>query len=369
MSTSLFAMLAAAALQPGPDITLPAPTGVNAVGLATYEWVDSARIDSLSSPPGPRRILGRVWYPALRESRGSAAPYVPATTGATNDWLLLHARVRTHSQTSVPFAAGIRRAPVIVFAPGRSTATFDYTTLGEDLASHGYVVIGVDSPHHSKVVLADGSLAPIRFPSMGPSTYPDGFDAAQEPMNRLVGADLRFVVRRLEALDRDDPLLRGRLDLQRVGLAGHSNGGMAGSRACAAEALCRTFLGIEGMQTRELRRGGVAKPYGLVYSEQTLAFDTLGIFTELRLHAIAPFVLYRVNGAGHNSFTDLLIVRPTLFTYRMDPVRGVDVTRTIVRAYFDRELSGVSAADSAVTRLPEVKVERFGPPASSRSRP
>lgn len=164
-------------------------------------------------------------------------------------------------------------------------------------------------------------------------------------------------------------LLRGRLDLQRVGMAGHSNGGMASSRACAGEALCRTFLGIEGMQTRELRRGAVRKPYGLVYCEQTLALDTLGSFTELRLHAIAPFVLYRVNGAGHNSFTDPLLVRPALFTYPMDPARGVDVTRTIVRVYFDRELSGVLGADSAVTRLSEVKVERFGPPASSRSRP
>src|SRR5687768_6010986 len=298
MLTPLVSILAAV-LQDGLDVTLPAPTGSRAVGVATYEWTDSARIDSLSSPPGVRRVLGRVWYPARRVPGTPSAPYVTHTGPETNEWLLLHRRVRAHAQARAPFLDAGTRAPVLVFATGRSTATFDYTALGEDLASHGYVVIGVDSPHHSKVLLSDGSLAPIRFPSMGPATYPNGFDAAQEPMNRVVVADLRFVLHHLPSLNRDDPVLRGHLDLDRVGMAGHSNGGMAGSRACAAETMCRTFFSIEGMQTRELRLGGVTKPYGLAYSEQTLAVDTLGVFTEMRLHAKAPLVLYRVSGAGH----------------------------------------------------------------------
>ena len=289
------------------------------------------------------------------------APYAEHLEAASNDWTLLHARVRTNGSGRAAFDTAIARAAVIVFVPGRSTATFDYSALGEELASHGYVVVGVDSPHHSKVVLADGSLAPIRFPSMGPSTYPSGFDSAQAPMNRLVGGDLRFVLQQLAAINRDDAVLRGRLDLSRVGMAGHSNGGMAGSRACAQEPICKTFLGIEGMQTRELRLAGVPKPYGLVYSEQTLAFDTLRIFTEMRLRPQAPFVIYRVNGAGHNSFTDLLLVRPTMFNYPMEPRRGLDITRTIVRGYFAKTLLGVPAGDTAVTALPEVKVERYAP--------
>ena len=349
------------ALQVGADIALPAPTGAQAVGVATYRWIDSSRVDSLSTPAAWRVVLGRVWYPARPPVGATPAPYAEHLDAAANEWVALHARVRTHSYPGAPFPDKGARAPVIVLATGRSTATFDYTTLAEDLASHGYVVVGVDSPFHSKVVLADGSLAPIRFPSMGPSTYPTGFDSAQAPMNALVSADLRFVLRRLATIDREDPVLRGRLDPARVGMVGHSNGGMAGSRACAQEPSCRTFLGVEGMQTRELRLGGVDKPYGLLYSEQTLAFDTLRVFTEMRLHARAPFVLYRVNGAGHNSVTDLLMVRPALFSYPIEPRRGLDVTRAIVRGFFDRYLLGKASGDSAATSFPEVKVERFGP--------
>jgi hypothetical protein len=355
-------LFASAAFQAGGDIVLPAPTGSHAVGVATYEWSDRTRIDTLAAPRGSRVVLGRVWYPAGSVSGMTPAPYAEHLDAASNEWTALHSRVRTHSYLGAPFANGAARAPVIVFATGRSTATFDYTLLGEELASHGYIVVGVDSPFHSKVVLSDGTLAPIRFPAMGPSTYPNGFDPAQEPMNTLVSADLRFVLHRLVALDREDTLLRGHLDLARVAMGGHSNGGMAGSRACAAEPMCRAFFSIEGMQTREIRLAGTDKPYGLLYSEQTLSFDTLRVFTELRLHARAPFVLYRVDGTGHNSVTDLLYVRPTLFSYPIEPHRGGDVARTIVRAFLDRYLLGNTEADSIVGSMPEVKVERYGAP-------
>ena len=357
---TLFPLLAATLLQGGQDIVLPAPAGPHAVGVATYTWTDSSRVDTLSSPPAARSVLGRVWYPSARVDGATPAPYAEHLDAAANDWTALHARVRTHSYLAAPFARRLTRVPVIVFAPGRSTASFDYTTLAEDLASHGYVVVAVDSPHHSKVVLSDGTLLPVRFPSMGPSTYPNGFDSAQAPMNQVVGGDLRFVVHLLASLDRSDPVLRGHLDLGHMAMAGHSNGGMAGSRACAEEASCRAFFSVEGMQTRELRLTGVDKPYGLLYSEQTLAFDTLGVFTEMRLHAKGPFVLYRVNGAGHNSVTDLLLVRPTLFSYPIDARRGIDVTHAIVRGFFDRFLLGNANGDAAAATFPEVKVERYG---------
>ena len=348
------------ALQAGPDIVLPAPTGRFAVGVELYTWTDSARMDSMMDPPAHRVVHARVWYPA-QPTDGATAPYAEYLDRGTSDWTALHARVRTHAHRGAGFVEGPSRAPVIVFAPGRSTATFDYTSLAEDLASHGYIVVGVDSRHHSKMVLPDGSLAPIRFPSMPPSVYPHGIDQAQEPMNRLVSADLRFAVAQLKALDRSDPVLRGRLQLDRIGMAGHSNGAMAGSKACAGEPACVTFFGIEGQQTREIRLSGIEKPYAQVYSEQTLGFDTLRYFTEMRLHARAPYRLYRVNGAGHNTFTDLRLVRPEMFNYPMEPRRGVEITRTLTRAWFDQYLLGRAGAETVADGLPEVSVERYGP--------
>lgn len=352
------AVLLALTFQNEPAIVLPAPTGRYTVGVQTYDWIDSARIDSMMSPPAHRVVHARIWYPA-RAVGGETAPYAEYLDRGVNDWTLLHARVRTHSHWRAGFSDSLSRAPVIVWAPGRSTATFDYTSLAEDLASHGYVVVGVDSRHHSKMVLPDGTLAPIRFPSMSPSIFPHGIDDAQEPMNHLVSADLRFAVAKLKDVEQGDSLLRGRLVLDHIGMAGHSNGAMAGSRACALEATCATFFGIEGQQTREIRLTGIEKPYAQVYSEQTLGFDTLRYFTEMRLHARAPFMIYRVTGAGHNTFTDLLLVRPGMFNYPIDPRRGADLTRALTRAWFDHYLLGHAEADTVAAGFPEVRVERY----------
>lgn len=122
------------------------------------------------------------------------------------------------------------------------------------------------------------------------------------------------------------------------------------------------MFSVEGMQTRELRLGGVDKPYGLLYSEQTLAFDTLGVFTEMRLHARGPFLLYRVAGVGHNSITDLLFVRPTLFSYPIDPARGAGIVRGIAIGFFDRFLRARAGADTLSLSFREVKLDRFGRP-------
>ena len=354
---SLAAALVLSALPQDSSIVLPAPTGRHPVGVVGRTWADGARADSLDSPSGIRTVHALIRYPAAASDAAPAA-YIEALAPGAAEPGALYLRVRPHARKAAAFAAGIGRAPVLVLAPGRIAAASDYTALAEDLASHGYVVVGIDSPGHSKIFRADGALEPVRFGPMPPSSYPDGFDQLQEPMNLLVGGDLRFALAQLDALDRSDPLLRGRLALDSVGMVGHSNGAMAGSRACAAEARCRAFLGIEGSQTREIRLGGNEKPFGLVYGEQTLSFDTQGVFTRMWDHAKAPFTLYRVDQAGHNSFTDLPISRPGLFDYPMAPERGVEVTRTIVRSFFDYYLGRATGGNALAAPMPEVRIQR-----------
>jgi dienelactone hydrolase len=339
------------------ELVLPAPTGPFRIGVIGRTWEDARRADSLDSPTGLRRVHALIWYPA-RESDAAPAEYVEGLSPAAGELAATYARVRPHARKAAPLAERIGRAPILILAPGRIAAASDYTALAEDLASHGYVVVGVNSPGHSKIFRPDGTLEPVRFGPMPPSSYPDGFDALQEPMNALVGEDLRFALAQVDSLDRSDPMLGGHLALDSIGMMGHSNGAMAGSRACAAEPRCKAFLGIEGSQTREIRLGGNDKPFGLVYGEETLSFDTQGVFTRMREHARAPFTLYRVADAGHNSFTDLFLVRPTLFNYEMTAARGIEVTRAIVRSFFERHLRGNASGDALIAGLTEVEAER-----------
>jgi hypothetical protein len=187
----------------------------------------------------------------------------------------------------------------------------------------------------------------------------DQADAFFEPMVRDVSADLRFALSRLEQADRTDPILKDHLDLKRVAMAGHSNGAIAASRACAGDERCRAYFGIEGTPAREVRKGGVTKPFALLISDQSLGFDAENVYRELGSHSASRYTVIVVKGAGHNTFTDLLLVRPTLFQYSIHPGRGEEITRVAIRSFLDTHLLGKKPGllKSALAPYPEVEVQ------------
>lgn len=346
-------------------ITLPAPTGTHAVGTFSTTWLDPARTDSSTYAPRPVRI--QVWYPAERDSAFTRASYAPDVDSSGSDYGRLLARVAAHASWRPRFEHGLPPAPLLVFSTGRSMAAYDYTSLAEDLASHGYVVVGVNSPGLSRMTNAKGEpIPPLPAPPLPVLQHFDQADAYFDPMVRDVDADLRFVVAHLASANRSDSLLAGHLDLRRLAMMGHSNGALAASRACAQDSRCRAFVGIEGTQTREIRKQGTRKPYLLLISDTSLTYDAEGVYRETGTHPQSRYTAVIVKGAGHNTFTDLLLVRPMLFHYSIAPGRGVEITRAAVRAYLDANLLGRknTSLESALAPYPEAEVQTtFAPSA------
>jgi predicted dienelactone hydrolase len=106
--------------------------------------------------------------------------------------------------------------PVIVFSHGLGGSREGYEYLGRHWASHGYVSV---HPQHlgSDDAVWRGNGQPGR--SM--------VRAAADPRNardRDRALDVRYVLDRLEALNRETSPLKGRLDLHAIGMAGHSFG-------------------------------------------------------------------------------------------------------------------------------------------------
>ncbi len=346
-------------------ITLPAPTGTHAVGTFATMWLDPARTDSSTSAPRPVRI--QMWYPAARNPELGRASYAPDVDSSGSDYGRLLAGVAPHASWRPRFEQGIPPAPVVVFSTGRSMAAYDYTSLAEDLASHGYVVVGVNSPGLSRMTNAQGEpIPPLPAPPLAVLQHFDQADRYFDPMVRDVDADLRFVLAHLASANRSDSLLAGHLDLRRFAMMGHSNGALAASRACAENNWCQAFVGIEGTQTREIRKQGTRKPYLLLISDASLGYDVEGVYRETGTHPRSRYTAVIVKGAGHNTFTDLLLVRPTLFHYAIAPGRGVEITRAAVRAFLDANLLGGKNAtlEGSLAPYPEAKVQTtFAPPA------
>ncbi len=162
-----------------------------AVALTLAAQVGAARASwSMDRPLGPVSVIRYTWLDQTRGRRVPVKIYFPR-------------RVRG------PW-------PVIVFSHGLGGTREGYAYLGRFWAGRGYVSVHLQHPGSDDSVWR--GLGPLRaWWAMN--------RAAKDPknaINRLL--DVRFALDRLAVLDRTPGPLRGRLDLKRVGMAGHSFG-------------------------------------------------------------------------------------------------------------------------------------------------
>ena len=104
--------------------------------------------------------------------------------------------------------------PVIVFSHGLGGTREGYEYLGQHWASHGYVSVHVQHIGSDDSVWKDQIHRAERMKA-----------AAADPKNALNRPpDIHFTIDRLERLQNEEGPLKGRLDLKKLGVAGHSFG-------------------------------------------------------------------------------------------------------------------------------------------------
>jgi predicted dienelactone hydrolase len=120
------------------------------------------------------------------------------------------------------------KAPVIIFSHGLASRPEDFSKRGEHLASHGYVVALTQHPGSDLIYLQETL---------------EGYSSDIFEINEFVDRplDISFVIDELEKRNRTE--FNGRLDLQQVGVAGHSFGGYT------ALAVAGARIDFENLQT------------------------------------------------------------------------------------------------------------------------
>jgi len=358
------------------DITLPTPTGPFAVGRATYAWTNEAETDDLAPSPGSKRhVLAWVWYPAARSHADVPVAYMPAQWRAAfaeqlgmfmrsffkKDPALVHA----HSWSNAMVSPAQHTYPVVLLRAGGSALTTDFTTLAEDLASHGFFVVGLDAPYRSVVfVLPDG-----RVVARSPGYHVENANGnlADPVIGKLLAmwtSDATFVVDQLQRLNADSSeKFAGRMDLQRLGMFGHSFGGATALEFCRQDSRCKAALDMDGIPFGRVVPEGLGKPGMFLLSDhggemadpesrQVLA-EIQSIYDHLpdgRLYLV-------IRGANHFSFSDQILLnsQAAMRLLRLvrfgglDGRRGLAISADYVHTFFDVYLNGTPAA--ALTSL------------------
>ena len=355
------ALLGLLRLEHGTEIALPAPTGPFPVGRASYVWMN----DEQPGDPGPAHEIRNervvwIWYPAAPAPGSTPSEYLPAPwraalrqyEGPLIGGLLTRdpSRVRVHSARDPVVAPREAAYPVVIMRAGLGALTTDFTTLAEDLASHGYVVVGFDAPYRTiVVVLPDGRVA-TRRPEDDPETLPPAErDRLVEKLLALWCADVKFVLDQLQELNRLDPSGRfeGRLDLERVGVFGHSLGGAVAAQFCHDDSRCKAGIDIDGALQGSVVHEGLDRPFMFILSDHAdasdpvsrrIAGDIQSVYERLPLNARARITL---RDANHFSFSDQALLKSQhvlKLLGSLDARRGLAITADYVHRFFDTHL-------------------------------
>jgi dienelactone hydrolase len=370
------------------EIALPEPTGHFAVGRTTYTWVNSAETDQPAPSPGTKRVVvAWIWYPSTAPTSTARAEYLPASWRVALEQHsgVLMSRfftrdlsvVRTHSTPDPGVSPEERSYPVVIMRAGGGALTTDFTTLAEDLASHGYVVVGFDAPYRSFVVVLPDNRVVTRAPANNPENLPA--DQADRLINGLLPmwtSDTKFVVSQLEQLNAADPSgkFTGRLDLQRLGMFGHSFGGATALQFCHDDPRCKAGIDIDGAPYGSVVQEGVKQPFLLILSDHRRELsDPAGRQILANIRSIDDRLsngrsLITIRGAHHFSFSDQSLLKSQYLMKalssvggfgKLDARRGLKITSTYVHTFFDVYLKGapVTELTSVPAQYPEVQID------------
>jgi len=342
----------------------PDPTGPYAVGTATYAWEDTGRAETYTDDPNDHRELPvQVWYPVD-----------PAhVTGGDN--------------VDAPVSDAQPAYPLVVFSPGAfGPRESNYSTY-QELASHGYVVAAIDHTYQAMyasfpdgrvVMIGTGFMQEIQTHNQIIFDDPVLDDQILRGMLQVRLDDLDFVLDQLEQVNGDDPqgMLTGRMDLARIGLAGHSLGGMGVSQFCRQDPRCQAVVNLDGpmfgdrvsvdedweqVMTETPFPTPLMVMYGTLYNDPQ-AYETIYLSNRLAIErATEPAYGLVFDTAGHMNFTDLPLISPALSASRqgsgpIDATRGIGIVNTYILAFFDAHLKGEAAPllDGLSPDYPEV---------------
>lgn len=311
------------------------PTGRYGVGATEYHWVDTSRKE-LNNELGDtyRELMAYVYYPADSKSKNPVTPYDKDALARQKAFVYLKSKISTillkgwdSIKTYAQYNAGAASSkyPVVIMSNSASTMVQHYTWLLEGLASQGYIVVGVNHPYMAAITrFPDGRVLKsliAQKKSLNRSVY----EAWKQEQTNTCVADIHFVVKQLETVNKSDGLLHGKLDLEHIGIAGHSFAGDVALLAGSANKQIRAIVNMDGGE-RVFRYSKIQESFNvpclIILAEKSHQWcgqkgindlKSLDIFCNAHKQNVSKITLGNV---GHGVFGDLpILLNSTLFTH------------------------------------------------------
>jgi dienelactone hydrolase len=383
----LTVLLAALWVDYGRSTPLPDPSGSYKVGRTTYVWRDETRVNPYAPVAVTKQDLAVwIWYPAAPTTSARKSEYLPeywSRALVRHEGFILGrllsrdlTRVEGHSWRDAEVSSEQAMYPVVILRAGGGALSSDYTTLAEDLASHGYIVVSFDAPYRTVITaFPDGRVA-LRAAGGDFDRMPSS--ATQHLVTQLMSAwiaDFKFVLDQLQELNANDLTgrFKGKFDMQKVGIAGHSLGGATAAQFCHDDPRCTAGIDIDGMPFGNVIQDGLHQPFFFLMSDHSKESGSEPQTVERNIESIYDHVPegkrwgMTISGANHFTFSDQMFTKSPILMFflrragvmgSLEKRRGLAITSACVHTFFDVYLKGAPADEmnSLPALYPELKM-------------
>jgi len=357
-----------------PVFKIPEPTGEYNVGTQ-YIHLKTSREESVTEKPNDKReLMIKAWYPAILQKEQTekylnngdrysfAVKYgLPKTTFNYLDY------VNTHTYSKAKVAKG--KFPVLIFSHGSYSKASGYYALLEEIASHGYIILNINHTYEST-----GTL----FPNGEIKYYNTAYDqkynnqemaemvwnstqeyfkaknweeehiAVESTIKDYIAAeiterwskDMSSVIDELTNWN-SSTFLSNHIDLTKVGILGHSQGGAAAGQALTEDTRIKAAVNIDGAQWGTVIDTMMTKPFISISSAWP---DSHPDFNKHAYHngSTTDFYNAKILNSGHANFMDI----PLMINLKMinqsgsiNPNKASKITTDLVIDFFDKYLN------------------------------
>jgi len=311
---------------PIPKIT--APHGKYAIGTTLYDVTDTSRTETYSNTENTnRKFLIQVWYPSDDVKGKSLAPWLIQGDAITKGFAQLGklptfslnqlSLVQSNAYFDAPMASAAEKYPVIVISHGWSSSRLLHVNMAESLASNGYIVIGIEHTYGSvATAFTDGEISYFSPKTLPSIEYSPEFLENGNKLIKTFAADITYVLDALDDFNKGNQgpkILKGHLDLDKIGLVGHSTGGGAAVLTGIQDDRIKSILAydpwVEPLKAAEIQTGLHIPTLFLRSDEWQNGTNDDHLLTLVERNT-AESTLYQVENSDHSDFTLMYLFTP-----------------------------------------------------------
>lgn len=325
-----------------PVINLPKPTGSYFVGSTRLAFTDFSRKGIITNTDEYRKVPVQIWYPASTIDNKKRLNWI------NNDAIESFSKckripnilgqlslIKTNSYFDAELSSEEEKYPLIVFSGGSAMFNGQNVIQMEELASHGYIVCAVGHPYDDfACIYPDDSIVEYNqehLSALGGEVNEAialvkkefGGDDADPAFGRNVlrncktnnadvsiwSEDMVFVANELTKLNNSsNNIFKGKLDISKMGIFGHSFGGAAAGEACLHDERFKGFINLDGSPFGTAVDNVIQQPFMVL----TVGKDEKRIISSAYSEKQKNFTTVYIEGAEHMNFSDFNTILPNI---------------------------------------------------------